>query len=67
MPSIKNRAAYYRQRREQASPNYIEPTKRRICAEEGCTTTLNTYNLNDCCWTHNTDYVIRNKIKIGIN
>lgn len=72
MPTIKDRTAYQKQRRERqkleiANSNHVGPVKKRICAEEGCTTTLNTYNLNDCCWAHNTDYVIRNGIKVGIN
>lgn len=60
MPTTKSRATYFRERRMKEKHG----DTKRVCLEEGCKTVLNRYNLNDCCWAHNTDYIIRNKIKI---
>lgn len=62
MPTTKSRAEYNRQRRFDKKHG----DTKRVCAEEGCNTVLNRYNLNECCWAHNIDYVIRNGIKVGI-
>ena len=66
MPTTKSRAEYYRLRRLKAKLNETPAETKRVCAEEGCNTVLNKYNLNECCWAHNTAYVIRNGIKVDI-
>ena len=62
---LKNRAVYFKQRRERMKSTYVELAKGRICAKEGCGTILNSYNLNICCSLHNFEYVIQNKIKVS--
>lgn len=40
--------------------------KSRICANENCSTVLNSYNRNHCCSVHNFAYVVEHKIKIDM-
>lgn len=39
---------------------------KRICAKEGCSTILNSYNFNMCCSLHNFEYVKKHKLKIEL-
>jgi len=60
MPTKKNRAAYHREWRRLRKMSKGP----RVCAWEGCTTVLNSYNLNKCCHLHNIDYVIKHGVMV---
>jgi len=57
-----DRSQYMRERRFKKKYG----NAKRICAEEGCGTVLNSYNFNECCSLHNFAYVIKHKVKIDI-
>ena len=57
-----DRTEYYRELRFKKKYG----NAKRICAEEGCGTVLNSYNFNECCSLHNFAYVVKHKVKIHI-
>lgn len=57
-----DRSQYMRERRFKKK---FGNTK-RVCAEVGCDTVLNSYNFNECCALHNFAYVVKHKVKIDI-
>ena len=56
------RPNYWNDRRFEKKHGCKRQNIKRVCAELGCNTTLNSYNENDCCSLHNFAYVVRNRI-----
>lgn len=57
-----DRSQYYRELRFKKKHG----NAKRVCAEIGCGTVLNSYNLNECCALHNFAYVLKHRVKIDI-
>jgi len=62
VPNNKSRAAYHRDYRRSKK----QKKGPRVCAWEGCTTVLNSYNFNECCHAHKLDYAIKYGVKVSL-